>query len=111
MNQLRIVALAMVLFAATTCSAVQAQEVESPSDRLALTSSTSNLVPQLTFPQQVARYQAQQRVLRMEFNNWIGYSPLRPNMNASWMSNGVQQFYIPSRGVFVSAGPSRSWYW
>ena len=110
MKQFRILML-MALLCIGVCSTVQAQEPISPSDKMALSNSSS--VPQqaLTFPQQVARFEAQQRVMRMQWNASIGYSPLRPNMNASWMSNGVQTYYIPGRSVFVSSSPTRAWYW
>ncbi len=64
----------------------------------------------LTIPQQRAKFAADQRMLRMEWNNWIGYSPLRPNVNASYMSQGMPNYYIYSRGVIVN-GNSRAWYW
>lgn len=65
----------------------------------------------LSFAQQQARFEAEQRSMRLQWNNWIGYSPSRPNMNASYMSNGVQRYYIPSRALIVSAGYTRTWYW
>ena len=83
-------------------------------DKLPLTTSPYASVPAykpLTIPQQRARFAAEQRMLRLEWNEWIGYSPLRPNMNASYLSNGMQRYYIPSRGVIVSAGRTSSWYW
>ena len=110
MKQFQIIAMAFMLCAAI-CSGVSAQEPGSPSDKMALSNSSSVTAKPLTFPQQVARYEAQQRVMRMQWNASIGYSPLRPNMNASWMSNGVQVFYIPSRSVFVSTNSARAWYW
>lgn len=79
---------------------------------LSLSTSPSDSAPQrLTIAQQRAKFAADQRALRTEWNNWIGYSPLRPDRNASYMSNGVQRYYIPSRGVIVSSGMSRAWYW
>lgn len=110
MNQFRIMALVALLSAAVS-TGLQASEPTSPSDKMSLSSSSSVGQQALTFPQQVARYEAQQRVMRMQWNANIGYSPLRPNMNASWMSNGVQVFYIPSRSVFVSTNSARAWYW
>lgn len=65
----------------------------------------------MSIPQQRAMFEADQRMLRMEWNKWIGYSPLRPNLNASYMSNGMQRYYIPSRGVIISAGNAYQWYW
>ncbi len=60
---------------------------------------------------QRAMFEAEQRMLRTEYNKWIGYNPARPNMNASYLSNGRQLYYIPSRAQFVNAGATRSWYW
>ena len=107
------------LFALIVCLAgppsLTAQENDkvSPARPLPLSSSdTYAYLPKpLTIAQQRAKFEADQRTLRMDFNNWIGYSPSRPNMNASYMSNGLQTFYIPSRGVIVTAGRTRSWYW
>lgn len=66
----------------------------------------------LSYRQQQAQYVEFQRTMRMEFNRNIGYSPLRPNMNASYMSNGLQKYYIPQRGVFISTGSGHSsWFW
>ncbi len=90
---------------------VQGQEPARPLP-LSSSDSASDIAYQgPTVPQQRAMFAAEQRLLRMEYNNWIGYNPLRPNMNGSYMSNGVHRYYIPSRGVIVSAGNSRSWYW
>ncbi len=58
-----------------------------------------------------ARIEADGRLLRAEFNKWIGHSPARPNMNASYLSTGSRLYYIPARGQFVNAGLNRSWYW
>ncbi len=60
---------------------------------------------------QRARIEADGRLLRTEFNKSIGYSPARPSMNASYMSNSSPLYYIPGREQFVNAGLSRSWYW
>lgn len=58
-----------------------------------------------------ARIEADGRLLRSEFNKWVGHSPARPNMNASYLSNGSRLYYIPGRNQFVNAGAGRSWYW
>ena len=65
----------------------------------------------LSYSQQIARFESDQRILRMQWNKWIGHEPLRPSVNASYMSNGLRQYYIPSRGLIVTAGPTRAWYW
>lgn len=58
-----------------------------------------------------ARIEAEGRLLRSEFNHWVGHSPARPNMNGSYLSNGSRLYYIPGRSQFVNAGAGRSWYW
>ncbi len=93
----------------------QAQEpVGQPPQGIPLSSSPSvsymPAVP-MTIPQQRALFAAEQRMLRLEWNRWIGYSPLRPHMNASYMSNGVRTYFIPGRSVIVSAGRTPAWYW
>jgi len=65
----------------------------------------------LTVAQQRARFEAEQRLYRMEWNNWAGYSPLRPTLNASYMSAIAPRYFVPSRGVLVHTGQARSWYW
>lgn len=65
----------------------------------------------LTYAQQRARFESEQRLYRIEWNNWIGYSPSRPTLNASYMSGIAPRYYIPSRGILVHTGMGRSWYW
>ena len=60
---------------------------------------------------QRVQFEAQQRVLREQWYQWIGYSPARPSVNASYTSSTTQQYYIPSRGRIISSGPARSLYW
>lgn len=97
--------------------AIAVPEVTAPASPAATTSRSFSVSPSveapkpLTFPQQVARYQAEQRMLRMQWNQWIGYSPLRPNMNSSYMSNGLNRYYIPSRGIIVTGNYHNGWYW
>lgn len=57
------------------------------------------------------QFEARQRVLRAEWNEWIGYNPSRPTVNASYLSNGLQSYYVPARGQIVNNGMGRSWYW
>lgn len=68
-------------------------------------------VQPLNIVQQRAMFEAEQRMLRTEWNKWIGHSPARPNLNASYMSNGRQLYFLPQRQQFVNAGATRSWYW
>lgn len=60
--------------------------------------------------QQQAMHEAEQRMLRMEWRAWTNQSPLRPTMNASFMSGTYQSFYVPQRGILVNTG-HRGWYW
>lgn len=91
---------------------VRAQEpLPEPNLPLSNTPSTAYEPAPLTYAQQIARFESEQRILRLEWNKWIGYDPLRPSMNASYMSNGLRHYYIPARGWIVSTGPARSWYW
>ncbi|GIX00736.1 MAG: hypothetical protein KatS3mg111_4068 [Pirellulaceae bacterium] len=65
----------------------------------------------LTFAQQMARMQAEQRALRMEWYRWIGHSPLRPTINATHLSTTTPTYYIPSRGVMIKYPGGAMWYW
>ena len=60
---------------------------------------------------QRVQFEAQQRVLREQWYQWIGYSPSRPTVNGSYMSTSTQYYYIPSNGRIVSSGPARALYW
>ncbi len=105
---------ALCLLIASLCApALQAQEpLPEPTIPLSNTSSNSyESEPPLTYAQQVARFESEQRILRMQFNKWIGHEPLRPAMNANYMSNGMQRYYLPSRGWIVTPGNVRTWYW
>jgi hypothetical protein len=91
-----------------------AQEAEDSAQKLPLSTANYDAAVRqepLTIPQQRARFASDQRMMRLEFNNWIGYSPLRPNVNSSYMSAGYPRYYIPSRNVIVSTGPTRAWFW
>jgi len=66
---------------------------------------------QFSIAQQRAWFAAQQEMYRQEWFNWIGYSPLRPTVNASYMSSGYPRYFVPSRGVMINTGSVRSWYW
>lgn len=60
---------------------------------------------------QRVQFEIQQRVLREQWNQWIGYSPARPTVNASNLSNGFPHYYVPSRGQIVNSGMRRAWNW
>ena len=94
-------------------SGALAQEL-TPEPILPLSNTPSAAYPAwapLTYAQQVARFESEQRMLRIQWNKWVGYDSLRPSMNASYMSNGSRRYYIPSRGLIVTSGPTRTWYW
>lgn len=48
----------------------------------------------LTIAQQRARYDADQRMLRMQWNKWIGYEPLRPSQPNVMMNNEMNPYYV-----------------
>lgn len=110
----RTLAVAMLLVLSHSIAANAQENVvaeKAPQLPLSNSPSTNYVSKPLTFAQQTARFEAQQRVLRMQWNKWIAHDPLRPTMNASYMSNGVQRFYIPQRAAIVSPSAMRSWYW
>lgn len=65
----------------------------------------------LTISQQRAVYEANQRMYRTEWYNWAGHSPLRPHMNASYMSGGFQHYYHQPYPAVHRIGFARGWYW
>ena len=72
-------------------------QAQQPDSGDSLPMSTSNSAAQyfpkpLTYPQQLARYEAEQRTMRMEHNRWIGFDPARPATNASYMYSGLYNF-------------------
>ena len=73
----------------------QAQAQEPEKEVLPLTTSTSAAMffpKPLTYPQQMARYEAEQRTMRMERNRWIGFDPARPLTNSSYTYSGLYNF-------------------
>ncbi len=48
----------------------------------------------LTIAQQRARFDADQRMLRMQYNKWIGYEPLRPAMPNALTNNEWNPHYM-----------------
>lgn len=84
-----------------------------PDNALPLSDSSSlaNQPRPLTYPQQVARFAAQQRVARIEFNRSIGYTPLRPTVNESVFAYSRSNYYMPATGGVYSPGYYAGWYW
>ncbi len=88
-----------------------AQDTTTEQASLPMSNSTSVVaVKPLTLAQQRARFAADQRVMRIEFNNAIGYSPLRPSVSAGYMSYVPNRYFIQSRQAIVTPG-HYSWYW
>jgi len=48
----------------------------------------------LTLAQQRARYEADQRMLRIQWNKWIGYEPLRPALPNALTNNEMNPYYF-----------------
>ena len=108
--------IALLVSWAGMATIVQAQQALSPDSNLQVSDSTSIQYYQaqsqpLTYAQQRARFEAEQRLYRIEWNNWIGYSPSRPAVNSSYMSSIAPRYFVPSRGVVYHTGQSRLWYW
>ena len=88
-----------------------AQEPES-ANGLPMTTSTSASMyfpKPLTYPQQLARYEAEQRAMRMSYNRWIGFDPARPATNSSWMYSGLYNF-TPSVNYSVAYSSRHRFY-
>ncbi len=115
MKELKSLMTALGLVIATAAgSMIQAQErIDQPMLPLTNSSSAKYVGGQpLTFAQQTARFEAEQRTMRLEWNKWIGHSPLRPAMNADlFMGDNSQRYYLPNRGIIVGNYRSTSWYW
>ena len=48
----------------------------------------------MTIAQQRARFEADQRIMRMQWNKWIGYEPLRPSQPNPMMNNEMNPNYL-----------------
>ncbi|MBX3421256.1 MAG: hypothetical protein KF752_06830 [Pirellulaceae bacterium] len=115
----RVACLGILVALAASVNAQEVQETlpaEAPLSRPTATSlshASGYYVPfkPLTISQQRARYEAEQRMYRTEWYQWIGYNPARPAVNASYMSFGEQYYYTPSRAAMFNTGPTRAWLW
>ncbi len=109
----------LIGFSSVTCFAQDNAAPASESKRLPLSGSSTAAYQRYDAYREEAQqqirqrvqFEARQRVLREEWNQWIGYSPARPTVNASNLSNGLPYYYVPSRGQIVTTGMGRSWYW
>lgn len=85
---------------ALAASSACADDPVVPSPRLPLSTTTSlgnyeaTIVQPMTIAQQRARFDADQRMLRMQWNKWIGYEPLRPSMPNATMQNEMNPYYL-----------------
>lgn len=111
MTHLRLSLVALTLLLATSSFSQAQDPFDEPSLPLNNSPSDKYVQKPLTFAQQTARFEAEQRVMRMQWNKWIGHDPARPSMNASYMSNGLHRYYIPQRSVIVTSMGPRVWYW
>lgn len=97
----------------TTALQARAQDPFEPNkDVLPLTTSTSAEMyfpKPLTYPQQMARYEAEQRTMRMERNRWIGFEPARPVTNSSYTYSGLYNF-TPGNNYSVAYGSRHRFY-
>jgi hypothetical protein len=97
----------------TTALQARAQDpFEQNKDVLPLTTSTSAAMyfpKPLTYAQQVARYEAEQRTMRMERNRWIGFDPARPVTNSSYTYSGLYNF-TPGNSYSVAYGSRHRFY-
>jgi len=94
-------------------SQTQAQQPDN-GDALPMTTSTSaaQYFPKpLTYPQQLARHEAEQRTMRMEHNRWIGFDPARPATNASYMYSGLYNFNSGNNYSIAYASRHRFYVW
>ncbi len=100
-----------LLIAASAMAAPLQSQAQEPDSANPLPMSTSTSASQyfpkpLTYPQQLARYEAEQRAMRMEYNRWIGFDPARPTTNSSFMVSGLYNF-APSYNSYSIAYGSR----
>lgn len=104
--------LILLVVAALMSVSFQARAQEPEKDVLPLTTSTSAAMyfpKPLTYPQQMARYEAEQRTMRMERNRWIGFDPARPITNASYTYSGLYNFN-PGNSYTVAYGSRHRFY-
>lgn len=48
----------------------------------------------MTIAQQRARYDADQRMARMQWNKWIGYEPSRPSLPNALTNNEMNPYFF-----------------
>lgn len=72
---------------------------DDPSQPLPLSATTSvgnydaMVSKPLTIAQQRARYDADQRMMRMQWNKWIGYEPARPSLPNALTNNEMNPYF------------------
>ena len=86
-----------LLVLATWASAVHADDPKQPLPLSATTSLGSyeaTISKPLTIAQQRARYEADQRMARMQWNKWIGYEPSRPALPNALTNNEMNPYFL-----------------
>lgn len=103
--------LALLLTLSVVASAQESSRDPLPLSQSNSPSDYSIQAKPLTFPQQQARIISEQALARIELNKWYGYSPTRPNANASYLTSGLYNFYpAHSYSVRYPVG-RRYWGW
>lgn len=106
--------LAVAAVMSVSLQAQAQQNLDSEKDTLPLTTSTSAAMyfpKPLTYPQQLARYEAEQRTMRMERNRWIGLDPARPITNSSYTYSGLYNFNPGSSYSVAYSSRNRFYGW
>ncbi len=113
-NALAIACAVAIMAVASNCNAQEFGGSDtSASDKplsLTVSESVAATPKPLTYAQQRARFAEQQRLYRIEMRRMVGYSPLRPTVNASFQAYAPDRFYMPRRDVITMPGVSM-WYW
>ncbi len=82
---------------ATLASAARADETTQSlpmSTTTSIGSYEATVSKPLTIAQQRARYDADQRMMRMQWNKWIGYEPARPALPYALTNNEWNPYYM-----------------
>ena len=75
-------------------------QADDASQSLPLSTTTSlggydaTIAKPLTIAQQRARYEADQRMMRMQWNKWMGYEPSRPALPNALTNNEMNPYFL-----------------
>jgi hypothetical protein len=97
----------LMMVASISTASAQAQPEANPVMPITNSPSAAIYTPAPSFIHMRARFQAEQLMYRMEAYEWAGYSPLRPNVNASYMSAPT---YSPPHRGYMTNFTRRGWY-